>query len=530
MSTRLRSLRTGPSTRWRSLRAGQLVLAAVTFVSCVSAAQAQTPTTRLTPERAVELALEHDLELKRDRLGPQIADLDVRAATTAWTPELSSRFVGARSDAPPTSTIDQTSILTNREVVSEVALSQRLPWGSTYRISWDAGRLATNSVLSRYHPELRSSVGVTFEQPLLRGLVFDAARAERAISLQVRDLADTDLGAAIASTRREVLHAYWAWVYARDFLAVQRQSLALAQELLDGNRSRVARGAMAAVDVIEAEVEVARRAEGILTAEMNVTNAEQRVRLHIFEPGDPAGEVALEPEPDTSEAPPTATNVTRLALAGRHDLKALHTALAIDTITVRRFRNETLPNASLLAHYSMRGTGGTELVRGAGFPGPITGTSPRNFGSVLRDLAASRYPSWSLELAISYPIGTARAEADVARASLQRRQREAALRAAEQRVALEVDTAVRAVETNCRRLETSATVVKLSERRLDAEERKFASGLSTSFFVFEAQRDLSLAREAQLRSRLEYQLSTVDLEAVQVIPLDTLPASAAPPR
>ena len=35
---------------------------------------------------------------------------------------------------------------------------------------------------------------------------------------------------------------------------------------------------------------------------------------------------------------------------------------------------------------------------------------------------------------------------------------------------------------------------QLAERRLDAEQRKFAAGTSTSFQVFQAQRDLSLAR------------------------------------
>ncbi|HLA13711.1 MAG TPA: TolC family protein, partial [Gemmatimonadaceae bacterium] len=163
--------------------------------------------------------------------------------------------------------------------------------------------------------------------------------------------------------------------------------------------------------------------------------------------------------------------------------------------------------------------GGTERLRGSGFPGPITGTSRRDLSSVLNDLARTRYPSWSVELAVSYPLGTARAEVDAARVSLQRRQREAALRAAQQRVILEVNAAVREVETNYKRLETSATTVGLFERRLDGEQRKFASGLSTSFLVFQAQRDLSAAREAQARSLLEYHLAAADVEAVQLIAL-----------
>jgi outer membrane protein len=508
--------------RRRGVGAGRGLVSAVALaVLCVMGedARAQRATLRLTPERAVALALEHDLELKRDSFGPQIAEADVRAARTAWTPEFSTHVLGARSEAPRTSAIDPGEVLTDRQVSSDVALSQRLPWGSSYRIGWDAARHRNNSAFTRYQPELRASLAGTFEQPLLRGLTFDAARAERAVSLEAREQAHTDLAAARAATKREVLHAYWAWVYARDFLAVQRQSLQMAQALLDGNRARVTMGAIAKVDVIEAEAEVARRAEIILIAEKNVANAEERLRLHIFDPLAPAGDLELEPEVPAAQSPVTADAMKR-ALAERHDLQALQTSMAIDAINIRRFRNDSLPEASVRVDYALRGAGGTELLRAAGFPGPVIGTDARAFSSVLDDLARRRYPSWSLELAIRYPLGTARAEADAARVSMQRRQREAALRAAEQRVIVEVNAAVREVDTNYRRLDTSATAVSLAERRLDAEQRKFASGLSTSFFVFQAQRDLSEAREAQLQSLLDYHLATVDVEAVQLIPLD----------
>jgi outer membrane protein TolC len=503
--------------RWFGLT---LVLAAAQVRLCVAAEDARAQTTlRLTPELAVELALEHDLELKTARFGPEIAEADVSAALTAWTPEVSGTVLGSRSEAPPTTATEQAGTLTNRQLSSEVALSQRLPWGSSYRVGVDAARRRNSSVVTRFRPERSAGAVATLEQPLLRGLTFDPARAERAISLEARELADTDLAAAQAATTRAVLYDYWAWIYARDFLAVQRDSLAMAQELFAGNRKRVATGAMAAVDVIEAEAEVARRAEVILTAEKNVANAEEQLRLRIFGPITASRDVALEPQPGADVRPATAEATTR-ALAARQELQSFRTALAIDEIQIRRFRNDALPEVTVLASYELAGLGGTELIRGAGFPGPVTDTDRRSFSSVLDDLAETRYPGWSVELAFSYPLGESRPEADAARVSLERRQREAALRAAEQRVIVEVNAAVREFETNYRRLDTSATAVALAERRLDGEQRKFALRLSTSFLVVQAQRDLSAAREAQLRSLLDYHLATVDVGAVQVIPLD----------
>jgi outer membrane protein TolC len=124
-----------------------------------------------------------------------------------------------------------------------------------------------------------------------------------------------------------------------------------------------------------------------------------------------------------------------------------------------------------------------------------------------------------MQLSIGYPVGAVVAKADAARAQVEKRQSELSLAALEQRVAIEVRTAQREVETNEKRLQSTATAVTLAERRLAAEEEKFLVGLSTSFFVFQAQRDLASARVARLGAVLDRRLSLADLEAVQSAPL-----------
>jgi HAE1 family hydrophobic/amphiphilic exporter-1 len=80
------------------------------------------------------------------------------------------------------------------------------------------------------------------------------------------------------------------------------------------------------------------------------------------------------------------------------------------------------------------------------------------------------------------------------------------------------------VQTNQKRVESTRVSRSLAERRLDAEERKLAAGTSTSFVVFQTQRDLAVARNNELRAVLDFNQSVVDLETVQEIPL----ASTAP--
>ena len=69
------------------------------------------------------------------------------------------------------------------------------------------------------------------------------------------------------------------------------------------------------------------------------------------------------------------------------------------------------------------------------------------------------------------------------------------------------------------RVEATRASRELAARRLEAEQRKFEVGLSTTFFVFQAQRDLATARNNELRAILDYIRSLVDFDAVQEIPL-----------
>ena len=68
-------------------------------------------------------------------------------------------------------------------------------------------------------------------------------------------------------------------------------------------------------------------------------------------------------------------------------------------------------------------------------------------------------------------------------------------------------------------METTRAARALAQRRLEAEQKKFTAGTSTSFFVFQAQRDLSEAQSNELRAVLDYNKSVVDFETVQRSPL-----------
>ena len=152
--------------------------------------------------------------------------------------------------------------------------------------------------------------------------------------------------------------------------------------------------------------------------------------------------------------------------------------------------------------------------------GAVVGENGRSFAATVGDLFANRYPAWTAALNVTYPLGTSPAEAELARTRIEYSQAQTQLKSQRLQVSTQVREAARQVQTNQKRVETTRAARSFAERRLEAEQRKFQAGTSTSFIVFQAQRDLAQARNNELRAILDYAQSVVDLETVQEVPLN----------
>ena len=74
------------------------------------------------------------------------------------------------------------------------------------------------------------------------------------------------------------------------------------------------------------------------------------------------------------------------------------------------------------------------------------------------------------------------------------------------------------MRSSAERVEAARASVALAEERLDTERRRFDVGLSTTFLVTQAQRDLLEAQVNVLRTMLDYESALVNFEAVQQAP------------
>jgi outer membrane protein TolC len=240
------------------------------------------------------------------------------------------------------------------------------------------------------------------------------------------------------------------------------------------------------------------------------------------------------------DSPPIATITPDLdaavvrALDSRADLTRAKKDIDNAAVSVKFADNQKLPDVRFNLSYAASGLGGTQILRNtsAGFPGTIVGPgSITDFGSVLNQLFAHDYPTWTAGVSVTYPLGRSTEEAASARAKLERQQAEYRFKSNESRAIQQVRDAGWKIDMNAKRIATTRAARELADQRLDAERKRFDVGLSTSFFVIQAQRDLAQAKANELSAILAYDLALVDFEALQEAgPAGQAAAPAAQPQ
>lgn len=483
------------------------------------------PIRHLTIDEAVALALEQNLDLQVERINPQVQDVSIALARTGWTPTFQSTLQNQTQNNPSDSFLSGgvgEDKVTDDRLTTNFGVGQLLPWGGAYNVSWNSGRLATTNTFSSFNPRLSSTFAFNYTQPLLRNFGIDNTRQQILVTRKNREISDVQVQQTVAITTRNVKNAYWDLVFANANLDVQNQSLRLAEQSLKDNRARVEVGAMAPIDIVQAEAEVAQREEGVILAEAAIQRAEDRLRALISNPSAPDfWTMRIEPA-DQATFVPVIVDVdaaVREALGRRTDLEQSRKRIEANDVGIRYFRNQSLPDVNAQVNYSAIGLGGTQLQFGQGFPPQVIGQSQRGFTSVLGDAFGNAFPTWSFALQVNYPIGTSNADASLTRARLQNRQAQMQLESQELTVATQIRDFARSVQTNSKRVEATRASRSLAERRLEAEEKKFQAGMTTSFLVFQAQRDLNLARNNELQALIDYLKSVVDYETSQQAPI-----------
>jgi len=476
------------------------------------------PQVDLTLDDAVARALERNLDLAVQRLSPQVFDLTLAQQRSAYLPTLNSNLSSSSRTNPSSTQLDGGESIVSDTAVYNGGMSQAVEWGGgNYTLNFNNNRSASTNFFSSFNPSYRSSFQASYTQPLLRGFKIDPTRQQIQVTRINRDIADIDLRQAITNTVSEVRNAYWDLVYATQNLAVQQQALDLAEELIRDNEARVEIGTLAPIDVVQARSEAAARRQSLAAAEQSLAVAELALKqLVVDSTQDEFWTATINPVdlPNLSPEPIDLEQAVRAAIDQRTDIARSRRQLDINEVNLSAMSNNRLPAVDLTASYQLQGQGGTRFLR-TGLGGAVMTEIPGGPSDAFNQMFDADFPAWTVQLNVSYPLGQSAADAAYARARLQTQQVQAQLSQLQLQVATEVTNAVVQIRAIERRIEAATAARELAEEQLAAEQTRFDAGLTTNFFVVQAQRDLATAQDTELRAILDQQKALVELDRVQ---------------
>jgi len=485
---------------------------------------------QLTLDDAVKLALDRNLDIAVQRLNPATFDYAIASLAANYKPSLTSQLSHVANTNPSTQTLSGAAVGTGIDQGTSnynAGISQNFRWGGgALAVQLNNNKQTTTSLTALFNPAFNTNWSAQYTQPLLRNFRTDNTRQQLAISQLNQDISEIQLQASIINIVSNVRNAYWDLVYATQAVSVAQRSVDLAEQLVRDNQTRVEIGTMAPIDVVQAQSQAATQRQNLAVAQgTKRTNELALKRLIVNGTQDPNWNSDITPseQPEFSPTPIDVPGAVKRALETRSDLQQARKNLQVNETTLKYLNNQTLPQADLQGRYGLVGQGGDQFTgcTGSGISRTCSGTIPGNYSDALGSLFRRSYPSWTMQLNVTYPIGTSSAEANVARARVQENQVQAQLKQIELQIATDVTNAATSIQSAVERVQAAQAARELAQRTLEAEQSKFEVGMSTNYFVVQAQRDLLTAAISELQAVLSYRKSLVELERLQQTSLTT---------
>jgi outer membrane protein TolC len=515
----------------------------------------------LSLNEAIRRALQsnNDIEIARDNV--RLAETSLRSLEGVYDPVINlapqySETATPASNTPGGATSSGT-ISQKLFSFSPFVTKQFGTGGGQYQFFFNNQRSESNSGFTTISPIYSTGLGVAFTQPLLRDRSIDIYRHDIRIQRKRLSQSDYDFRLSTIAVIAQVQQSYWELVFARRDEQNQLSNLNLAREQLRLIEERIAIGTSAPLERAQALTQIATSETNLLSAIQYVTTTENALKQLIF--GDPADgdwSARVEPidQPSNDWTPIDLETALKDAYANRPELNRLRLQREINGIDVKFYNNQTLPRIDLQSTFQATGYAGAVLpapdtppsVAGAtplpsgnqtllvsGDPAtnpsayllaqinqlraaqglsaaadPVVTRAPEflvgGYGHALRNLWDFKTRTVVVGVTIQFPLRNRTAEANLAGARIQGQQLLATIRSQEQAIEADVRNAAQTVDIARRQVLSARAARESAEVQLAGEIRRYQTGLSTTYLIFQYENQLVAARTAELRAEANY--------------------------
>jgi outer membrane protein TolC len=471
----------------------------------------------LSLQDCIVKALQDNLNLAIQVYNPEMADMSITQAKEYFMPSFDFAFGRRRTDYPSYWWLQGEDSVVSKYGDYSFAFTQQIPTGGSFILSFNNYRSETNELFQLINPRYGATLQFDFVQPLLRNGGLKMGRKEIIIAENNLEISQTQFESVVQNTIYTVVETYWNLLYAIEDLKVKNQSLQLARDLLAKNKKEVEVGKLAPLEVLNAETVVAQREADILAAEVLIKRREDLLKYHLnmsdVQALTPKSIVPMD-RPDFVKKVISFDEAWQVAQVKRPDLRANRKNIENNDFKMSVAKNKMLPGLDLSFSYWSPGISGDRILYldDNPFLGIIIGKAEGSAGDAVGDALNFKHNNWNVALTLTLPLSnvTTRAEYVKSRMELEKSQLE--LEDNKKFAMLDVNDAVREVETHIKRVEAYRLARELAQKRLEAEEKKLDVGLTTNYFVLTYQEELATARSTEIKSMLDYILALARLD------------------
>ena len=381
-----------------------------------------------------------------------------------------------------------------------------------------------NAPTNDFNPVDSGSLSFSITQNLLNG--FGVKVNNRAIRIAKNQLHISDLTfkQQVIATVNNVVGLYWDLVSFNDSLKVKQQTLDLNTQLYTDNKRRAELGALAEIDIIQAEAEMKSSQQDVVTAETQVLQQEMILKSVLTRTGfnNPAVASARISPTDHFDVPPQDAiqpiqDMVGEAFQKRTEIEQSQIGLEDTRISMLGTKNNLLPSLSVFANLSNTGligsvndlpvpiTSGGQVV---GFrqrtAADVNGFFLGGYGSFLSQLFTRKFPNYSAGFQLNIPIRNRANQADLITDELNYRQSQIQDKQLQNSIKLNVINAQIVLKQSRAAYETAVQARKLEEQVLAGERRKYELGTSSILNVIQVQRDTTARELTEVDLRSQY--------------------------
>ena len=484
---------------------------------------------------AIALALENNIDIEVARYGYPLNESALRGsrasngAGLSYDPLVTSTVEWAHNATISTNSITAGGLPVNTadNKIRNFGIQQGFVTGGTATVGFNNTISENNNTNQIFLPLYNS--GLTFQgtQPILQG--FGLALNTRNIRVAKNNLRlnDYQFEQQLNTSLNTVISTYWNLVASALAVDVAQQTLDEANHLLSDNQKQLDIGTMAPLDVMQARLQVSSSEASLITAQTAVEQLEVTLKNLISRNGlADASLSAVHIIPtDSITVPPVepiqpVQDVVATALDRRPELAQQRIQVENSKINLTGTHNALLPTLNLIGNVSNPGAGG--VFNTTPYINPVTNqpaTRPEPFpdyvggySNILRQLFGVGTVNYTVGFTLNVPLRNRAAQESYIQQDLQLRQSELNVQKEVNQIRMDVQNALIAVKNARARYQSAKVASDVAQQVLDAEQKKYELGASTSYAVVQHQVDLANARSTEVQAVSAYAQAKLQLD------------------